>query len=173
LDPWDANAPWVAEVGNTKGGVKATQESTTQLRPVLPRPLTRSRKNELSPNIAISSSERLAKHSSSLVQRNKCKVPAPGQPVAQKTADLRQDSKSEPEGYIVSRQENESIEMNVEDLHQRSNLGTGVSAVETTLPQKGSGEGGISPPNVVDAIEGLLRQTSKVSIMIYTGLVQL
>ncbi|CAM6030796.1 unnamed protein product [Sphagnum balticum] len=107
------------------------------------------------------SSERLAKHSSSLVQRNKCKVPAPGQPVAQKTADLRQDSKSESEGYIVSRQENESIEMNVEDLHQRSNLGTGVSAVDTTLPQKGSGEGGISPPNVVDAIEGLLRQTSK------------
>ncbi|CAK9204717.1 unnamed protein product [Sphagnum troendelagicum] len=161
LDPWDANAPWVAEVVNTKGGVKATQESTTQLRPVLPRPLTRSRKNELSPNIAISSSERLVKHSSSLVQRNKCKAPAPGQPVAQKTADLRQDSKSEPEGYIASRQENESIEMNVEDLHQRSNLGTGVSAVDTTLPQKGSGEGGISPPNVVDAIEGLLRQTSK------------
>ncbi|CAK9864658.1 unnamed protein product [Sphagnum jensenii] len=111
LDPWDANAPWVAEVVNTKG--------------------------------------------------------APGQPVAQKTADLRQDSKSELEGYIASRQENESIEMNVEDLHQRSNLGTGVSAVDTTLPQKGSGEGGISPPNVVDAIEGLLRQTSKVSIMIY------
>ncbi|CAM6034721.1 unnamed protein product [Sphagnum compactum] len=81
--------------------------------------------------------------------------------VAQKTADLRQDSKSEPEGYIVSRQENESIEMNVKDLHQRSNLRTGVSAVDTTLPQKGSGEGGISPPNVVDAIEGLLRQTSK------------
>lgn len=163
LDPWDANAPLGAEMDESKMGVKHMQRTTTQTRSAIPRPstrpLTRSMKSGASPHKG-RSPEKPQRFSPRLTQKSTSKDQVTGQGLIQKSttgSSKPQDVASEI-ASITARQEQDNAGDITREASAVDHNEGGVAA--TCGHQKESQEVG---PNVVDAIEGLLRQTSKVS----------
>lgn len=163
LDPWDANAPLGAEVDESKMGVKHMQQTTAQTRSAIPRPstrpLTRSMKSGASPHKG-RSPEKPQRFSPRLTQKSMSKgqVSGPGPIQKSISGSLKPQELASEIASITVRQEQENAgEISREASAINHNEG---GVVATSGHQKESQEVG---PNVVDAIEGLLRQTSKVS----------
>lgn len=138
LDPWDASAPSVAEVGSSKVGVKPSQESISQMRPATGRsslrPSTRSMQSgdgSRKPNMG----ERSVAGSSKVLEVS--------------VAPELHTTEAEHENEAVPGEPNGMDDVEVAGALDSSILDNNVSSEEGTA-------------NVVDAIEGLLRQTSKV-----------
>ena len=133
LDPWDASAPSVAEAGNSSVGVKPSQESLSQLRPATGR-------SSLQPStMPMQSGDGSLKPN---IGKRGVAEGSKAQELALELgtteADHENDAVAEPNGIV-----NEEV----------------VGALNSIMENSGSDE---RTANVVDAIEGLLRQTSKV-----------
>jgi topoisomerase (DNA) II binding protein 1 len=136
LDPWDASAPAVAEAGGSKLGVKPSQESISQLRPATGRSSLRASTRSMQSgdgSLKPNTGER------SVAGSSKAQEPLP-------IAPELDSSEADHENAAVAGESNSveiagAVDSNVMDNNNNSDEGTA---------------------NVVDAIEGLLRQTSKV-----------
>ncbi|KAG0589273.1 hypothetical protein KC19_1G008800 [Ceratodon purpureus] len=137
LDPWDASAPFVAEAGSNKVGAKPSEESLSQLRPATGRsslrPSTRSMQNG-DGSVRPNTGERSVAGSSKAQEL----------PVAPELDTSEADHEDE---AIVG---GSNGVVNVEIA----------GAVDNSIMDNNGSDDGTA--NVVDAIEGLLRQTSKV-----------
>jgi hypothetical protein len=160
LDPWDANAPLGAEMDESK---KHMLRTTTQTRSAIPRPstrpLTRSMKSGASPHKG-RSPEKPQRFSPRLTQKSISKDQVTGQGLIQKstTGSLKPQDVASKIASITARQEQDNAGDITREASAVDHNEGGVAA--TCGHQKESQEVG---PNVVDAIEGLLRQTSKVN----------
>ncbi|XP_024371130.1 uncharacterized protein [Physcomitrium patens] len=137
LDPWDANSPSAVEAGNSNIGVKLSQESISQLKPVTSRPaLQPSTRSVVSGNNFNNGEASVAGTSKPLDLASELDTP---EPCRETGIDVRPMGIDNMQAFGVA--DSSAGGRSIMDHNNSEDQGTG---------------------NVVDAIEGLLRQTSKV-----------